>query len=126
MERVSDADRQRVVEELRGHCAAGRLSIDEYAERVQEVMSAITLSDLAGARRDLPIVRIPEPAPSFTERPAVLRPGVLLGVGAAGVVAGVAAAAALHWFWVLALVVGWLVGVGQAYLSGAGGHRPRG
>ena len=28
--RVSDVDRERAVEELRRHCAAGRLDVDEY------------------------------------------------------------------------------------------------
>lgn len=56
--RASDEDRQRVVASLERHTAAGRLTLDEFSERVGRVFAAATLSDLAGTVSDLP----PEPA----------------------------------------------------------------
>ena len=38
--RASDDDRDRLVEQLQRHAAAGRLSLDEYAERVDRVLIA--------------------------------------------------------------------------------------
>jgi hypothetical protein len=55
--RASDDDRQRVVAALERHTAAGRLSLDEFADRVGRVYAASTHGDLAGVTRDLP----PEP-----------------------------------------------------------------
>ncbi|MCU4187052.1 DUF1707 domain-containing protein [Acidiferrimicrobium sp. IK] len=59
--RISDADRQRVVEELGQHLSAGRLDLDAYSARIEEVMGAETLADLDHARRDLPFMRVIPP-----------------------------------------------------------------
>jgi hypothetical protein len=52
--RASDEDRERVVEVLQRHTAAGRLSLDEFAERVDIACAARTLGELAVVTRDLP------------------------------------------------------------------------
>jgi hypothetical protein len=52
--RASDSDRERALSALREHTAAGRLSLDEFAERVAIVYSARTLQDLATTTADLP------------------------------------------------------------------------
>lgn len=52
--RASDADRQRVIDALQQHTAAGRLSLEEFSERVGDAYSARTLADLAAITRDLP------------------------------------------------------------------------
>ncbi|MGK5742791.1 DUF1707 SHOCT-like domain-containing protein [Micromonospora sp. URMC 103] len=52
--RASDDDRQRVVAELQGHTAAGRLTLDEFSDRVGAAWNARTLGDLAALTRDLP------------------------------------------------------------------------
>lgn len=52
--RVSDADRQQTVDELTRHTADGRLSLDEFEGRVDEVMRARTAAELRTALRDLP------------------------------------------------------------------------
>lgn len=52
--RASDADRHRVVGELERHTAAGRLTLDEFAERVGRALAATTHGDLAGVLHDLP------------------------------------------------------------------------
>ena len=59
--RVSDEDRQRTVEELRRHCAAGRIDVDEYAARIERTLSATTFEELDAIRSDLPMMRIAEP-----------------------------------------------------------------
>ena len=56
--RASDADRQRVVSALERHTAAGRLTLDEFAERVTLVLRAATHGELAAVTGDLP----PDPA----------------------------------------------------------------
>ncbi|MET8351006.1 MULTISPECIES: DUF1707 SHOCT-like domain-containing protein [unclassified Micromonospora] len=52
--RASDDDRNRVVAELHRHTTAGRLTLDEFSDRVGAVWSARTLGDLAALTRDLP------------------------------------------------------------------------
>ena len=52
--RASDEDRQRVVAALEQHTAAGRLTLDEFADRVQVVCDARTLDQLAVVVSDLP------------------------------------------------------------------------
>lgn len=53
--RASDEDRRRVVAALERHTAAGRLNLDEFAERVDAAHGARTLADLAAVTRDLPV-----------------------------------------------------------------------
>jgi DUF1707 SHOCT-like domain len=60
--RASDDDRMRVVADLERHTAAGRLSLDEYSERVARALAAPTHAELAAVTRDLP-----------AEQPAVTR-----------------------------------------------------
>jgi hypothetical protein len=52
--RASDADRHRVVDALQRHTEAGRLSLDEFTERVDSAYAARTLAELAAVTRDLP------------------------------------------------------------------------
>ncbi|TNH30435.1 DUF1707 domain-containing protein [Micromonospora orduensis] len=52
--RASDDDRHRVVADLHRHTTAGRLTLDEFSERVGAVWTARTLGDLAALTRDLP------------------------------------------------------------------------
>lgn len=58
--RASDDDRQRVVAALERHTAAGRLTLDEFSDRVGQALTATTHADLARVTRDLPA----EPAPA--------------------------------------------------------------
>ncbi|HZQ88054.1 MAG TPA: DUF1707 domain-containing protein [Acidimicrobiales bacterium] len=53
--RVSDIDRQTVIDRLREHTAAGRLTLDEFDARVGEVMQSRTVADLRETLRDLPL-----------------------------------------------------------------------
>jgi hypothetical protein len=52
--RISDADRDRIVERLREHYAEGRLNSDELDERVTAALSAKTYGDLRAVMTDLP------------------------------------------------------------------------
>ena len=52
--RASDDDRQRIVAALERHTGAGRLTLDEFAERARLAHDARTLDDLAAVVHDLP------------------------------------------------------------------------
>lgn len=53
--RISDADRNEIVELLREHCSEGRLTLDEFSDRVGEVFAARTGSELDRITVDLPM-----------------------------------------------------------------------
>ncbi len=53
--RASDEDREQLVEDLRDHAAAGRLSTEELEQRLQATYAARTTAELEGLRRDLPV-----------------------------------------------------------------------
>jgi hypothetical protein len=53
--RVADADRERVVEELREHTIAGRLTSEELEERSGSAYRARTRAELDVLRADLPV-----------------------------------------------------------------------
>lgn len=53
--RVSDAERERLVEELHEHTVEGRLTAEEYEERLDAVYAARTRADLDALRGDLPV-----------------------------------------------------------------------
>jgi hypothetical protein len=52
--RASDEDRQRVVAALEKHTGAGRLTLDEFAARVEAACGARTVDELTAVTRDLP------------------------------------------------------------------------
>jgi hypothetical protein len=52
--RASDEDRERTVSALERHTGAGRLTLDEFAERARLAHDARTVGDLAAVVRDLP------------------------------------------------------------------------
>jgi hypothetical protein len=53
--RVADADRELAAQELREHMLAGRLSSEEFEERVALVYKALTRSELDAVKDDLPM-----------------------------------------------------------------------
>jgi hypothetical protein len=65
--RASDEDRQRTVSALERHTGAGRLTLDEFAERARLAHDARTLADLAAVVQDLPAD--PSQVPSDTDGP---------------------------------------------------------
>jgi len=52
--RASDADRDRTVAALREHLAAGRLTLEEFDERMDKACAAKTLGELDSLMADLP------------------------------------------------------------------------
>jgi DUF1707 SHOCT-like domain len=68
--RASDADRDRVIDVLRVAVGEGRLTPDEFEERMQAVLSARTFGELAPLTADLP------PASGFPAR-TVVRPAAV-------------------------------------------------
>jgi Domain of unknown function (DUF1707) len=53
--RVADAEREQLIEELREHAGAGRLTSDELEERIGGAYSASTRAHLDALRADLPV-----------------------------------------------------------------------
>jgi hypothetical protein len=68
--RASDEDRQRVITALQRHTEAGRLTLDEFSDRVGTVYAAKTLDDLRVAVVDLPVLA-PAVPPVPAASPAV-------------------------------------------------------
>ena len=52
--RIADADRERAIAQLSKHAGDGRLTLEEFEERVAEVYAARTNADLRPAFRGLP------------------------------------------------------------------------
>ena len=65
--RASDDDRDRLVEQLQRHAADGRLSLDEYAERLDRELVARTHGELAAVVHDLPAETTVDSAPDHRE-----------------------------------------------------------
>lgn len=68
--RASDADRDRTASLLREHLAAGRLSPDEFSERLERAFAAKTIGEIDALLADLPgidLYRLPDAA--LTRRP---------------------------------------------------------
>jgi hypothetical protein len=116
--RASDADRDRVTSLLREHHAAGRLTAEEFHERMDRALEARTLGELDELMADLPAIdlyQLPDaslrrapphlgqsllPADSGGGSPARFAPGtVAMGVWAA-------VTSALIAIWAVAAVVG--------------------
>lgn len=55
--RASDADRERTVLDLREHLVQGRLTLDEFSERVELAYRARSLDELEAASSALPVAR---------------------------------------------------------------------
>jgi hypothetical protein len=54
--RASDADRERLVDELEKHTIAGRLTTEEFEQRTEQAYAAKTMGELDALHRDLPAV----------------------------------------------------------------------
>lgn len=74
--RASDADRERVSEQLRDALAEGRLDMEEFEERLDATYKARTYGELAPITRDLPgagtvaPLTVPPPSVSLVKGPA--------------------------------------------------------
>lgn len=73
--RASDADRDRTASLLREHHAAGRLTPEEFADRLDRALEAKTIGEIDGLLSDLPgidLYRLPDAA--LTRQPLQARP----------------------------------------------------
>jgi hypothetical protein len=117
--RASDVDRERTAQLLREHHAVGRLTVEEFNERLEQVFAARTLGELDSLLADLPAIDLYQ-LPSAGIRP-VRRGGSgphrraedsLLSVRALPWIAWATGTAVLAALW---LAVGLLVG-GPAWI----------
>lgn len=132
--RVSDSERQRTIDELRRHCAAGRIDVDDYSSRLERALAATTLEELDHLTADLPMVRIADPV-GYRAGDGAAQGSAVLAVAASArdwnrmgsaaiavltvmvVVAAVLFAIVVGWAWALVLLAGWLVGLLQGRAS---------
>ena len=63
-QRVSDAEREQAVVWLRGHLVSGRLTLEEFSERIEQVYAAAIQADLESIRAGLPPEHEPVALPS--------------------------------------------------------------
>ena len=67
--RAGDTDRDRVVAALQGHREAGRLTPDEFEERMEAALRAVYLDELPGLLADLPATAtVARDSPTTTSR----------------------------------------------------------
>jgi hypothetical protein len=110
--RASDADRDRIAAALRENLAEGRLTTEEFDERLDKALAAKTLGELESLMTDLPSTAISQradPSPDRAEGNPPSRRGRLQP-------ARRTAWAALFTLGVLALVI-WLISGAHASLS---------
>src|SRR5437016_4738798 len=70
--RISNAERDIVTAQLRGHVVDGRLTLDEFSDRMAEVYKAKTQRDLEAALRELPRpLQLPVPEPTREQQRAI-------------------------------------------------------
>ncbi|GAA0996655.1 DUF1707 domain-containing protein [Acrocarpospora macrocephala] len=78
--RASDGDRERVAAALREHMVDGRLDVDEFNERLEQVYKSRTYGELAKVTSDLPATDLhtlpattPQPNPKARKDPKKAR-----------------------------------------------------
>ena len=119
--RASDRDRQQAVERLRSALEDGRLTMDEYVNRMEVAYQAATYGDLAPLCADLPAsnpVAGGPPKSAAAVAPAAVAPAAV--VSRAGYLAGLPTVLKVLWtVWLIAVSVNVVV---WALVSGVGGH----
>jgi hypothetical protein len=72
--RASDADRERIAAALGGHYAVGRLTHEEFTERLDRAYAAKTLGDLDDLMTDLPRTDLNHPSLPERRVPGAVEP----------------------------------------------------
>jgi Domain of unknown function (DUF1707) len=67
--RIGDAERDATMTQLREHFAAGRLTMEELAERIDQALTAKTQGQIDGLMADLP--RLPSGAAAESQQPGL-------------------------------------------------------
>jgi hypothetical protein len=106
-QRVSSADRERVIDQLRVHAGQGRLDLDEFAARVDEALDAKTGRELGAVLRKLP--RIRTAGDRRVDIGAILRPYLLVNA----LLIAIWAVTGAGYFWPIFPLVGWGIGVAR-------------
>ena len=117
--RASNAERAQIIELLRRHHEAGRLTAEELAERIERVNAATTFGDLDAIMANLP--RLPPPpvgAPTATV-PGAARQAFYRALFAYVVInlflIGIWAFSGRGTFWPIWVILGW--GLGMAFYA---------
>jgi hypothetical protein len=92
---VSDEERNQVVQLLQRHTGEGRLTVDEFSDRVEEVYKARTVAELRAVLRNLPPVAEIRPATPRPRRRLQLTPLVAI----AFMLIGIWALSGFGYFW---------------------------
>lgn len=123
--RVSDSERQRTIDELGRHLAAGRLDAHDYARRVEGAAVAVDLAELDALLADLPMLRIAAPDGARRSRPpreaptmAPWRAWAVVVVAVVVLAAAVVLAVVAQWVALVVLFGAWVLGVVHARLLG--------
>lgn len=124
--RTSDGEREEAVNELRDHAAAGRLSTEELAARVETALAARTGGELEALFEDLPARAPRQRSPARSKRlGARLHVGAYVWASLAMIVIWVATGAG--YFWPMWPILGWGIGVfSHGRACGFGPHLARG
>jgi len=85
--RVSDAERESTVAQLRQAFAEGRLDLDELGARTDRAYAATTRGHLRGVLEDLPVAVGPSPAPPVPAAHHPARRQELVGLALPGLIA---------------------------------------
>ena len=110
--RAADADRERIVERLRGAAAEGRLSAEELEERLETALAAPTYAELDKVVADLP-------AQPVLARSARRRHGELDAFFATSILLlAIWALSGMGYFWPVWPILGWGLFVVPGALTG--------
>jgi uncharacterized protein DUF1707 len=113
--RASDRDRQQVVDRLRSALEDGRLTMDEYVDRMEVAYQAATYGDLAPLCADLPVSTPVTASPA--DRGATAPP---VAFSRAGYLAGLPTVLRVLWIkWLAVVSVNVVIWV---LVSGTSGH----
>jgi hypothetical protein len=114
--RASDRDRQQVVDRLRSALEDGRLTMDEYMDRMEVAYQAVHYGDLAPLCADLPASAPVIAGPGTAARPSA--PPAVFSL--AGYLAGLPTVLRVLWIkWLAVVSINVVI---WALVSGTGGH----
>jgi hypothetical protein len=122
-QRVSNDERDAVVEQLRLNMADGRLDIDEFGDRVESALGARTGAELQAVLADLPHVTPPEEA--VRKRRASVRAILAPYLAVNLFLVLIWAVGGMGYFWPIWPILGWGLGVVLSLAAVAGGDGRR-
>lgn len=123
--RASDAERERIIEVLRRHTADGRLTLEEFEQRVGEALAATTRADLGPVLRELPPLGADAPVEAGTAARRTRWPSLdggraVLGAVVIVAVATVIATGAWGMWWIVFPLMAVFGGCGRGAASCSG------